>query len=98
MYPKLFIVSIALLALLAGCSRDAYKGTDIGDVQWGGDFELTAHTGQRVRTPDFHGKAVVLFFGFSHCPDICAPTLTRLAQAMKLLASDAQRVQVLFVT
>ncbi len=87
-----------VLLILAACTAPAFKGTDISSVSWGGDFELTAHTGKRVHASDFRGKAVVLFFGFSHCPDICAPTLARLAQAMKLLGPDAEQVQVLFVT
>lgn len=91
-----FFFSLAFLLL--ACTNDSFKGADIGNVEWGGDFELTAHTGKRVRASDFHGKAVVLFFGFTHCPDICAPTLAKLAQAVKLLGSDAERVQVLFVT
>ena len=47
---------------------------------------------------DFRGKAVVLFFGFTHCPDVCPTTLADLASAMKALGPDAERVQVLFVT
>ncbi len=88
---------MALLSLIA-CTPQNYKGTDITGVDWGGDFELTAHTGQRLKTADLRGRVVVIFFGFSYCPDICSPTLTRLAQAMNLLGNDAGRVQVLFVT
>jgi protein SCO1/2 len=80
------------------CTDDAFKGSDVSAVTWGGDFELTAHTGQRVKSADLRGKVLVLFFGFTHCPDICTPTLTKLAQALKLLGDDADRVQVLFVT
>src|SRR5487761_1962857 len=47
---------------------------------------------------DFRGNAVVLFFGYTQCPDVCPTTLSTLAQAMKLLGADADRVQVLFVT
>ncbi len=96
MYQKLFLAVV--FALITACSPETYKGTDISNVQWGGDFELTAHTGKRVHASDFKGKAVVLFFGFTRCPDICAPTLTRLAQAMKLLGADAPQVQVLFIS
>lgn len=89
---------IVLSCLMVACTPDNFRGTDVSNVQWGGDFELTAHTGKRVHASDFLGKAVVLFFGFTNCPDICAPTLTKLTQAMKLLGHDAERVQVLFVT
>ncbi len=93
-------VLLAALIVLAACvpPKPAFRGTDISGVEWGGDFTLTAHTGDRVRVSDYQGKAVVLFFGYTHCPDICAPTLTRLADAMKQLGPDAARVQVLFVT
>ena len=86
--------------MLVACSPSTskFKSTDISGVNWGGDFELTAHTGQRVKTSDFQGKIVILFFGYTHCPDVCAPTLTKLAQVMKRLGDDAKRVQVLFVT
>src|SRR6185295_2948353 len=86
------------ITFIVACSGEPFKGTDISNVQWGGDFELTAHTGKRVHAVDFQGKALVLFFGFTNCPDICAPTLTRVTQAMKLLGPEAQQVQVLFIT
>jgi protein SCO1 len=88
-----------LFLLLAACtSPETFKGTDVRGVEWGGDFELTAHTGQRFKSSDLRGKAVVLFFGYTHCPDICAPTLVKLAQALRRLETEAERVQVLFVT
>lgn len=98
--PRLAGVLCAALLALTACSpsKPAFKGTDISSVEWGGDFTLTAHTGNRVRLSDYRGKVVVLFFGYTHCPDICAPTLTRLAAAMKQLGPDAARVQVLFVS
>lgn len=91
---------IALLIVTAACtdSRPAFKATDISGVEWGKDFELTAHTGKRVRLSDYQGKLGVLFFGYTHCPDICAPTLLVLAQALNQLGPDAERVQVLFVS
>jgi protein SCO1/2 len=95
-------VLAAVVAMLfifsASCTDDAFKGSDIGAVTWGGDFELTAHTGERLKSVDLRGKVLVLFFGFTHCPDICAPTLVKLAQALKSLGDDAERVQVLFIT
>lgn len=87
-------------ALVAACApaKPAFKGADIGGVDWGGDFELTAHTGQRVKASDAKGKVLLLFFGYTHCPDVCAPTLARLASLLQQLGPEAQRVQVLFVT
>ena len=95
------IIGFFLTAIgLAGCSPSAptFKSLDISDVEWGGDFELTAHTGERVRFSDSHGKVLILFFGFTRCPDICSPTLAKLALLEKRLGEDADRVQVLFVT
>jgi len=98
-FPRLSALFL-LGALLAACvpPKPAFKGTDIGGVKWGGDFTLTAHTGKPVKVSDYQGKVVVLFFGYTHCPDICAPTLTRLAAMLKQLGPEAERVQVLFVT
>lgn len=91
-----FAASIAII----GCAPPApvFKSLDISNVDWGKDFELTAHTGQHVSTAMFRGKVLVMFFGYTHCPDICAPTLSKLAQVNKRLGEDANRVQVLFVT
>ena len=96
------IVAFFLAALfIAACSppTPTFKSTDISGVDWGsGDFELTAHTGQRMKAADFRGKVTVMFFGFTHCPDICSPTMAKLAVLMQRLGDDAKRVQVLFVT
>jgi protein SCO1/2 len=89
---------ILLLASLSACWPETFRGTDIRGVDWGGPFELTAHNGKRVASSEFGGKAVVLFFGYTHCPDVCAPTLAKLAHALTALGADAERVQVLFVT
>ncbi len=88
----------ALLLVACTASPPAFRGTDLSMVGWGKDVTLTAHTGARVSTADFRGKVTVLFFGYTHCPDICAPTLTKLAAVRKALGSDAEKVQVLFIT
>ncbi len=67
-------------------------------MPWGKKLELNDHNGQRRTLDDFKGKVVVLFFGFTHCPDICPTTLADLAALLKKLGPDAARVQVLFVT
>jgi protein SCO1/2 len=85
--------------LLAGCdSGPKFKSTDITGVEYGKSLQLTDHQGRERRLEDFRGKAVVLFFGFTHCPDVCPTTLADVAAALKQLGPDAQRVQVLFVT
>jgi len=91
----------ALLVLgLAACdgASPKFRSTDITGVDYGRSLELTDHTGKARRLEDFRGKAVVVFFGFTHCPDVCPTTLADAAQAMRQLGPDADRVQVLFVS
>jgi cytochrome oxidase Cu insertion factor (SCO1/SenC/PrrC family) len=64
----------------------------------GGPFTLTAHTGERVTDANFRGRILLVYFGFTYCPDVCPTTLTTMADAVKLLGADAERVQPLFIT
>ena len=90
---------ITFSLLLAGCDGGPqFRSTDITGVDYGRSLELTDHTGRARKLEDFRGKAVVLFFGFTHCPDVCPTTLADVAQAVTQLGPDSQRVQVLFVT
>ena len=85
--------------LLAGCDGGPkFRSTDITGVDYGKSLALTDHYGRPRTLGDFRGKVVVLFFGFTHCPDVCPTTLADLAGAVKTLGADADRVQVLFVT
>ena len=70
----------------------------ITGADFGKELALTGHDGKPRTLADFRGKAVVLFFGYTHCPDICPTTLADMAGVMKKLGKDAGRVQVLFVT
>ena len=89
----------SLALLLAGCSEPKqFISTDLSTASWGKDFSLTDHNGQPRRLGDFKGKAVVLFFGYTQCPDVCPTTLSTLRETMTLLGDDAKRVQVLFAT
>ena len=94
------LLGAALLALLAACGAGgpAFQASDITGSSFGRDFELKDPRGQLRRLTDFRGKAVVLFFGYTQCPDVCPTTLAALSEAMKRLGPDADRVQVLFVT
>ena len=101
MWPRnLFILLLA--ALLAGCESpklpSPFHASDVSAMFTEADFRLTDHNGMTRTLADFRGKAVALFFGYTHCPDMCPTTLADLAQAVRLLGSDAGRVQVLFVT
>jgi protein SCO1/2 len=88
--------SLALAACDGGAPR--FKSTDITGAEYGKSFELPDTSGRVRHLEDFRGKAVVLFFGFTHCPDVCPTTLADLAGVMKALGPDAERVQVLFIT
>lgn len=98
--PRFWSTIICSLALAsAACERaPQFKSTDITGADYGRTLELTDHNGRPRRMEDFRGKAVVVFFGFTHCPDVCPTTLADAAQALKKLGPDAERVQVLFVT
>ncbi len=91
---------LALAVLAAACSTEApkFRGTDITGADFGKELALTGHDGKARTLADFRGKAVVLFFGFTHCPDVCPTTLADAAGVMKKLGKDADRVQVLMVT
>lgn len=96
---RFWSITICSLALLSGCdSRPQFKSTDITGADYGKALELADHAGKSRKLEDFRGKAVVLFFGFTQCPDICPTTLAEIAGAMKKLGPDADRVQVLLVT
>lgn len=88
----------AALALLSACAPEPFLGTDITGADYGKDFHLTDHYGKPRSLADFRGRAVLLFFGYTRCPDVCPTTLSEAALAMKALGEDAKRVQVLFVT
>jgi protein SCO1/2 len=88
------ILVIILLITACSASGPQFKTTDISAVEWGKDFVLTTHTGERKRLSDFKGKPVILFFGYTNCPDICGPTLARLAEVTKTLSE----AQVIFIS
>ena len=85
---------------LAACSEKppAFASTDISGAQFGNRLALTDHNGQPRQLADFRGKAVVLFFGYTSCPDVCPTALAKFAEVMKVLGPQADQVQVLFVT
>ena len=99
MMRRALVVGI-VLAVLAACGNSGPKfmASDVTGTKFGRDFSLVDQNGKPRTLADFHGKAVVLFFGYTQCPDVCPTTLAELAEAMKKLGPDASRVQVLFVT
>lgn len=89
-----------LFSLLVGCTPapEAFRNTDLTGATFGRGFDLLDHDGRQRSLTDFKGKAVVVFFGYTACPDVCPTTLARLAGVMTALGRDAERVQVLFVS
>lgn len=93
-----------LLAALGACGpadappQPKFQATDITGAPWGGDFRLTDHTGAARTLADFRGKVVAVFFGYTHCPDVCPTTLSDFAMAIRTLGAEGKNVQVLFVT
>ena len=93
-------VALLLIAVLAACGAGgpAFQASDISGSSFGRDFELKDPQGRTRTLADFRGKAVVLFFGYTQCPDVCPTTLTTMGEVMRRLGPEADRVQVLFVT
>ena len=91
---------VAGSALVAGCSPGGpkFQASDVTGATFARDFHLNDATGKPRTLADYRGKAVVVFFGYTQCPDFCPTTLAELAEVMKKLGPDADRVQVLFVT
>ncbi|MGB2833774.1 MAG: SCO family protein [Methylotenera sp.] len=93
---------VLFISLLAACKpagvANKLVATDITGADFGQTLNLVDHTGKPRTLVDFKGKVVTLFFGYTHCPDVCPTTMADLKQTMKLLGPRAEEVQVLFVT
>lgn len=104
MHPRLRIaralaaVLAALLLVACGAGGPKFRASDVTGASFGRDFALQDPDGRQRTLADFRGKAVVVFFGYTQCPDVCPTTLATLAEAMRKLGPDADRVQVLFIT
>ncbi len=88
------------MATFPACTpqQPAFSSVDVTGAEYAKGFELTDHNGQVRRLSDFAGKVVVLFFGYTQCPDVCPTTMTELAEVKKALGKDGERLQGLFVT
>ena len=104
---RIAIKQIAAGALLAGAvavltacqpGKPQFRGIDITGADYAKDFALTDFNGRPRTLQDFKGKAVVMFFGFTQCPDVCPTTMTEMAQVKQLLGPDGDKLQVLFVS
>ena len=99
MNKRLFLASAATV-LLAACSPAPaeFKGIDLTGAEYARGFKMKDAEG-RVRTLDeFKGKVVVVFFGYTQCPDVCPTTMAELAQVKKQLGADGDKLQGVFIT
>ena len=97
----LAVLLACCFVVLSGCSDDrkpAFGAVDITGADYAKDFNLADFDGKRHTLKDFQGRVVVLFFGYTQCPDVCPTSMTELVEVKKLLGADADRLQVLFVT
>ncbi len=87
------------LAGLGGCGRQSgFRGIDITGADFAKGFDLTDHRGRRTRLEDFSGKLLLVFFGFTQCPDVCPTTMAEMAEVMRRLGPLAEQVRVAFIT
>ncbi|MEY3719926.1 MAG: hypothetical protein RL618_445 [Pseudomonadota bacterium] len=94
---------LAFLLSLSACDqaqkpRVSFNNTDVTGLEYAKGFTLTDQNNQRRTLEDFRGKLVFVFFGFTHCPDVCPTTLAEMAGIMKALGPESERLQVVFIT
>ena len=99
---RLVLATLAALAL-AGCQKTssekpAFKGIDLTGAEYARTLNLTDQDGRARSLADFKGKVVVLFFGYTQCPDVCPTTMMEVAEVKKSLGADGDKVQGVFVT
>ena len=87
-------------SLLSACSENkpSFVSIDVTGADYAKDFSLTDHNGQTRSMKDFAGKVVVMFFGFTQCPDVCPTSMAELAEIKKLLGARGDKLQGVFVT
>ena len=99
-----YLTTLGLLAgasgLMSACSdkKQSFAAIDVTGADYARDFSLTDHNGQTRTIRDFSGKVVVLFFGYTQCPDVCPTSMAELAEVKKMLGKDGDRLQGLFIT
>lgn len=100
MHRRKLLTTLAAAALLAACAPDKpqFKAIDITGAEYARDFSLTDHNGQTRTIKDFAGKVVVVFFGYTQCPDVCPTSMAELAEVKRSLGKDGDRLQGIFIT
>ena len=93
---SLLIGSIVLTA--CNPNLPSFKGVDITGADYAKGFSLMDHNGQVRSLADFSGKVVVVFFGYTQCPDVCPTSMQELAEVKRLLGADGDKLQGIFIT
>ena len=94
------VLLLASAAMLAACGdrKPQFNAVDLTGADYAKDFQLPDTDGKVRTLQDFKGKAVIVFFGYTQCPDVCPTTMADIAQAKKLLGADGAKVQGIFIT
>ena len=100
---KSLLLLLTCVLTLAACDRPqapkaAFANTDVTGLDYAKSFSLTDQNGKQRTLNDFKGKVVLVFFGYTHCPDVCPTTLSEMTGIMKALGPDADKLQVIFIT
>jgi protein SCO1/2 len=100
--PRILLALSGALAMVAAACSSGAADPPLKGAAIGGHFTLTGHTGRKASDTNFRGKYLILYFGFTHCPDVCPTDLLTIGQALRLFekkdAARAARVQPLFIT
>ena len=93
-------VAFCAFALVSACSPDKpkFNAIDVTGANYAKGFSLKDHTGQERKLTDFKGKVVVVFFGYTQCPDVCPTTMTELVEVKRLLGAKGDKLQAVFIT
>ena len=99
MNKRAFLLAAAA-SLLMGCDsgKPAFRGVDITGADYAQGFELTDQHGQVRTLKDFDGRVVIVFFGYTQCPDVCPTSMQELAQVKQLLGPDGDKLAGVFIT
>ncbi|WP_420849344.1 SCO family protein [Paraburkholderia bryophila] len=94
------VLAVSALTALAGCTHrnETWQLTDVTGHLPDLEFKLTGDDGRPVTGESFKGRTSLVYFGYTHCPDVCPETMGRLMQVLARLGPDARKVRILFIT
>ena len=95
-----YAMTTSAVVVISACSKKGpdFIAIDLTGADYAKDFALTDQNGRSRSLKEFAGKVVVLFFGYTHCPDVCPTSMSEMVEVKKLLGKDGERLQGLFVT